>query len=767
MRNLPKSRVLIRWMFDALGFLLIFGHDFVVHYVLCADFWGGLLFGEGSAGYAFLMAAAYLYLIPTALLCWITAAGLKRNSRWSHPVGIFTCILLLLAFPFLMFAGAIGLHVLTPKSSRRDETAAVVPSKPTTDFWNLKRKSKAQPVVLAILWSAAFVLQGWFGAYARRAGMSDWHSGWKWWLWFSVFLLVHSALHESGHAIVAWAAGFKLQIISIGPLTFWRDHSRFQFRFDLGRLFESGGYMGAVPVSDQNLRANEIAVIAAGPITNALTCLVLLAAFFSLPGTAWQNWWWMVSFNAVIAGLLTVGNLIPLGYCDGTMLLHLILWTPAGRLLLDRKRVLQMGQEADALHGEAAFEEEIAVRKAMLERSLAFGPDNAFMIAACHQALGSAYVLVDDYPAAEFHYRKCLAFEAELVANPTLAGNVWSGIQLTSIRRQHVVAVGPAFASAIAILEKQRAGAAQITGPAVTFAMLAQAHERNGAFETAIEEIEQGLRTLPRGEGSISLRAHLLRTKAVCRLNLGEVEVGLDAARTAAAIFRSPRIPPARRNLAWEDVADLGHAIWCAGQSVLAIELMREGISHLESGGAPAASQYRIKLAAALRQIGFPDDARAALPAEPHSPAVRRAFVHERAQLYLTAGHPDQAMNDCRELVALWRAHSCSPAPEIASAEALLAQACLAAGKIDEAESLARGAADLLGAWQHPDAASCLVTLALAHMQATGEVDSDRIAEAFHRIENAPLLGPAEKARRKDAETARIRRSPVAMAVGT
>ena len=124
-------------------------------------------------------------------------------------------------------------------------------------------------------------------------------------------------------------------------------------------------------------------------------------------------------------------------------------------------------------------------------------------------------------------------------------------------------------------------------------------------------------------------------------------------------------------------------------------------------------------------------------------------------------------MDDCRELVALWRAHPCSPAPEIASAEALLAQACVAAGKTDEAESLARGAADLLGAWQHPDAAGCLVTLALAHMQATGEVDSDRIADAFHLIENAALLNPAEKARRKDAEIARIRRSPAAIAVAT
>jgi tetratricopeptide (TPR) repeat protein/Zn-dependent protease len=763
-RNLPDRRVLIRWMFDALGFLLIFAHNFVVHNLLLADFWGSLLFGQGSAAYAFLMAAAYLYLIPTSLLCWITAAGLKRNSRWVRPVGIFTCVLLLFGFPVLTLAGAIGLHLLTGKSSRDHEADSNAAIKPSTDFWSARRKSKAQPMVLTILWSAAFVLQAWFSAYARHAGMPTWHPGFKWWLWFSLFLLVHTALHESGHAIVAWAAGFKLEVVSIGPFTIWRDHSRFQFRFDLGRLFESGGYMGAVPVSDKNLRGNEIAVIVAGPATNALTCLVLLAVFFSLPGSGLQNWWWMASFNAVIAGILTIGNLIPVGYCDGTMLYHLILWTPAGRILLDRKRVLQMEQEATALHGRAAFEEEIALRTAMLDRSLAFGQENAFMIAACHQALGSAFVLVDDYPAAEFHYRKCLTFEAELAANPTMAGNVWSGIQLCSIRRQHVIAVGPAFASAVAVLEKQKTAAGQVGGSAVTFAMLAQAHERNGAFETAIDEIDKGLRALPRGVGGLAVRAHLLRSKAVCRLNLGEVEAGLDAARKAAELFRSPQIPPARRNLAWEDVADLGYAIWGAGQSTLAIELMRDGISHLESNSASTARQYRIKLAGVLRQVGFPDDARAALPQEPADrPALRRAFLRERAQL--VSSHPGQALNDCRELAALWRAHPYAPAPEIASAEALLAQAYLAAGNLVEAECFAREAAELLGAWQHPDAASCLITLGLVKLQSTGEPDVDRIAEGFRLIETAPLLTPAEKARRKEAEIARIRRAPAAIAV--
>ncbi|HEV3201919.1 MAG TPA: site-2 protease family protein [Bryobacteraceae bacterium] len=769
MRALPDRRVLIRYMFDALGFVFIFGHDFVVHSVLRADFWGALIFGEDSAGYAFLMAASYLYILPTALLCWITAAGLKRNKRWSFPVGVFTSALLVLGFPWLTIAGAVGLYVLNATPASPVPTVVPAQTRPTTDFWGSKRNSKAQPVVMTIFWSVAFGLQVWFAIYAHRAGMPDWHPGLRWWLWFSVFLLINTALHESGHAIVAWAAGFRLHVISIGPFTFWKEHSGFQFRFDLGCLIHSGGYMGAVPGSDRNLRLNQIAVIAAGPTTNALTCLVCLTVFFSLPGSAWQNWWWIAAFNAIIAGVGAVANLVPLGYCDGTMLLHLILGTPAGRLLLDRQRVIMMGEAADTCHGQAAFGKEIELKKAMLDRSLVFGQENAFTIAALHQALGSAYALVDDWPAAEFHYRRCLDFEAELATHPGLAGNAWSGLHYTSIRRHHVAAVGPAYASAIAVLEKQKTSgnSGDPRGPVVTFAMLAQAHLRNGSFGTALGEIERVLKSLPRDSNGTSQRAHALRSKAMCHLHLGDIDAGLAAARSAYDLFRSPEIPPARRNLAWEDVADLGHHLWSAGQSALSIDFLREGITHLESGGAAlVAGQYRIKLARILRQLGSPDAACQELPAlPPLFPALDRAFLTERAQLYLASGRPQLAVADCRELVDLWRAHSCAPAPEIASAEALLAKACLAAGDFLEAETLAIQAADVLGPWQHPDAASCLITLALARSQSTGECDSALIGEAFRLLESAVLLSPAEKARLKEAEAARIEQSHAAIPV--
>jgi len=757
-------------MFNAVGLLLIFSSSFVIRHVLYADFWGGLLFGDyGNDPSSVLPRAyglAYGYLSITALLCWITASGMKREKGWARPFGIITSVLLLCGIPWLTIAGAIGLREFATKSSGGSKASAA-PAKPTTDFWNSKRKSKAQLVVLTILWMVAFTIQVRFEIYAKRVGLPEFRTGWAWtwWLWFSGFILVQTALHEWGHTIVAWAVGFKVQVISIGPFAFWRGPSGFQFRFDLGRLFESGGYTGAVPVSDRNLRSHEIAVIAAGPAANALICMALLAVFFSLPGTRWQSWWWIVSFNAVIAGVMAVGNLIPLGYCDGTMLFHLIRWTPAGRLLLDRQRVAQMGQDADGCHGLADFDREIELKEAMLRRSLAVGPDNAFMIAACHQTLGTAYGVVGDWPAAEFQYRKCLEFQAEVAGNPALAGNAWSGFFRAAVHRHHISAAGPAYASLVAILAKHKTSSVDVTGLAITFTMLAQAHLYNRDFEAALGEIGQALKSVSSGPNSLSLRAHLLRCKAVCHLNMGELETGLEAARSAADLFRSSETPAGRKNLAWEDIADLGADLWPAGQSTLPIELMREGIAHLDSGGAAStAGRYRIKLAAILRQCGSSEEALRELPAEPRDPpSLRRAFLAERAELHLVANRPDLAVADCRELVALWRAHPSAPAPEIASAEGLLARACLAAGELVEAEAFSEGAYELLAAWQHPDAADCLVTLALARAQSSGEASADGIAEAFRLIDTAPLLAPAEKARLKETEMSRIAQSTAAV----
>lgn len=262
-------------------------------------------------------------------------------------------------------------------------------------------------------------------------------------------------------------------------------------------------------------------------------------------------------------------------------------------------------------------------------------------------------------------------------------------------------------------------------------------------------------------------RARLLRVQAVCRLNLGEIDAGLAAARQAAALYRSAKTADSRRNLGWENVANLGYDLWCAGESVLAVELLREGIAHLESGGAvPVATQYRIKLAGVLRQLGRPQEGFAELPAEPGlAPILKRSLLGERAELNLAAGRSKLAMTDGHELVALWRAHPCAPEPEIASAEALLAKALLAAGNLAEAEALALEAGDVLGPWQHPAAASCLITLALARSRSGDESASSRMEEAFRVIDRDVLLPRAEKARLRAAEESRACQSAAAVPV--
>ncbi len=758
MATAPNRRVILYWMFEALGFLFVVFNRFTAHSVMWGDSWAALLFDHRLARLAFL-GAIHIFLLIAGILCWITAYGLKRGRPWARTVGLWTSGLLLPGFPWIMLAGGVGLFMLLDRSWQTASAAFAIPPRPATDFWDSKRKSKLQAIVLTLFGIAAVPLLGWFILDARRAGMPAWQGGWRFWLWYSVFGLLNTMLHESGHAIVAWAAGFELRVICVGPFTFLRERARssFRFRFDLNRLFERDGYMGAVPVSDNYLRPYEIAVIAAGPAANALSCLICLTIFFSLPGTAYQAWWWVAAFNAVMAGVLAISNLVPLGYCDGTMLLHLILWTPRGRLLLDIKRMARMEEEAKDWHNRADFGREIELREEMLRLALAHSRDSASMAAACQQTMGSTCLLADDAPAAEYHYRKCMEFGAEMAWNPALEANTRAGLLLAVTRRHRVAEVGSAYAAALATLHRRKAGNESPSQRAVTCAMLAQTHCYNRSFQAALEEIEQGLRSIPPGAAGIQLRARLLRTEAVCLLNLGRIPDGLAAAQSSAAIFRSPEVPAGARNLAWENLATLGSMLWQASQSALPIELLREAIPQLESGGALlAAAQYRIKLAGIYRQLGHLEEACAALPTGDGLPAaVRCAFLAERAQLHLATSRPDLAVADCRELVTLWRAHPYKPAAEIASAEALLAAACLAAGNPAEATALAKQAAAVLGPWQHPDAASCIITLALAQGQPA------MIDEAFRLIDAAPLLGPVEKTRLKNAETARIQRYSV------
>jgi tetratricopeptide (TPR) repeat protein len=216
-------------------------------------------------------------------------------------------------------------------------------------------------------------------------------------------------------------------------------------------------------------------------------------------------------------------------------------------------------------------------------------------------------------------------------------------------------------------------------------------------------------------------------------------------------------MPETRRNLAWDDLGDLGEVLWRAGQTQLALDRIGETISRLEEGGArTTAAGYRIKLCAMLRVLGRTEEAARWLPEEIDLPPhLGRALLAERVEMHLAAGRANEAVAASQTLLELWCAEPVDCLTESAIAEGLLAKALLAAGNFAEAESHAHRAADLLGPLSHVEAAGCLVTLALAHRELTGEWESAMIEEARRLIEGALLLTPAERQRVVESEMGR------------
>jgi tetratricopeptide (TPR) repeat protein len=756
MAQASDQRIRLRWIFLISGWLLLLGGGFVVHKVLGIDAWAAHAYPGSHRRQALVVGLASLDLFVIAVLSLTTARGLNRSRRWSRWTGVCACTMMLPGFPWLTMAGAVGLYVLLAKLPRLQ---APPTPKPTTDYWTRKRKSWLQQVLSYIGFFVAMGCLGRLGKYAQHLGMPNWDSGGMGLLYILVFGLFTTAIHEMGHAVMAWALYHRVRVINIGPFTFSNVGHGYQFHFQWKRLLQSGGHVASVPSGGTHLRLRYIIMIAAGPAASLLNGLLMLAVFVSLPGTRWQSYWWIPALISVMGIFDGLFNLVPVGYSDGSMLFHLILWTRHGKALLNQIQALQIQEEADACHKRADFEKEVELREAALLRAQQGGEGSAVAIALCHQALGHARLAVEDWSGAEASQRSCLGFEAECALHPPLAANAWLGLQRACLERHHVAEVGRAYAGAVRIIEGRKKNRDKI-GLAVTQTMLAQVHLRAGGFDKALQEIAEALRILPGGRDRLMLRATLYSTQAECELGLGSVERGTAAARQAADILRSDKLPATDRNLGWDELGELGERLWRWGQDELAVELTREAIEQLELGGAAAtAAQYRIKLSAALRQLGELEEVWRWLPKEGElSTGSRRCLLAERARLQLAAGRTQEAVADSRELLGLWQAAPHNPVMETAVAEALLAEAYLEAGEYTQSETLARRAGEVLTPWRHFEAAACLITLALAHWRATSEWTAAAMDESRRLIEADPLLSPAAKTRILETQAARVER---------
>ncbi len=771
MLPLPDGRVFLRWMFVALGLGIVCVPDFTVRSLLRAPQWAAYLYPHNPSASAGFIAGAYVFTGLAPLLCLATFIGLKLNKGWGRWTGAAASALLLLGFPLLSVAGAVGLYAMFTKPRPPDPRPHSAQPRPAPGgHWTSRRDSLTQPFITGIAMILGFQALALLTLYAQRNGMPVWNPSLAWWSCFLLSLLAQAALHELGHVAAAWTVYFRVRSIAVGPFTLRDDGYGFRFRLEWKRLLDSEGCLGAAPVSEDDLAAKQIAVVSGGPLLSLLTGGLFLLAFLALPGTGWEEVWLILAFNAVLGICLTITNLLPLGCSDGAALYHLLRDTPAGRQLMDQIKTSLVREQAGDAHLRADFQKEVELRELALHRAQEDGERDPMAIALCHQALGHARLALEDWPRAQAEFLKCLKFAPECALDPAIEANSWWGLQRACIERYWSAAAERAGAAAVKALGEHKPDRNPVA-LAVARTMLAQVHLRAGAHGAALAEAAGALATLPQSHERLTLRAAIFAVQAQAHLFLGAEGPGMEAAREAAAILSSAAIPEASRNLAYDEFGALGEALWKAGQSGTAIDMLRLAVTQLESGGAmAAAAKYRVKLAAALCALGRPAEALYALPSEETlPPSGLRCLLGERAAIHMAGGRPQEAAADARALAALWQQQtepatadgngplaSCQPQPpaaiEIAAAEALLARACLESGNLAEAEPLARQAAAVLAEWGHPGAGACRITLALA----TRERSPGAFEEAFRLIESAPLLSPAEKARRLEAERARI-----------
>lgn len=705
---------------------------------------------------------AQLLFLAGGALCLVTSWGMKRGRRWSRASGLCACALLLPGVPLLTLLALVGMYVLLArwKTLRPAEQPTAI--KPSKDYWVRKKKSPAQGIAVTVCAALGWIAFAKVRAHAEALGLPAWHPGWLGVVYFFVVRLAMVAIHELGHAVMTWALFGRCRVISIGPFVFSNIGHGNQFQFHWQGMFSLGGFVAPSILTGERLRSKTTLVIAAGPTASLLCGLVMLPLCFLLPGSSIQNYWWIAACLGMMGLTDAVSNLLPLGYSDGSMLFHMIFWTRPGQQLLSNYSVMQMHEDAEVLHNRADFENELRLRETALQRALDAGEDNTIAIALSHEALGEAKLASGDWLGAEVEIRKCLAFEAECALESGLPAYGWSGVQKASVARHHVAEVGRAYACAVPVMEK-RIQTPDHVGPALKRYRLAEVHTRAGNFTRALAEIAETLRIIPADRDRLVLRANLYALEAQCKLGNASglpsgSEPGLASARCAAEIVRSREIPAERQNRAWDELGHLGDALWQSGQSAMAVDLLREAIQELESAGAKtAAVQHRIKLAGVLRELGNPEEAWECLAvANPILPCSRRTVLMEKVRLLLL-DRADEAISNCRELLSLWQSEPSAEA-EIAVTEGVLAEALLESGDYPQAEAMARQAADVLRPWQHCEAASCLITLAIAQWHNTGGSTRPLVDEALRVIESDPLLSLAAKSRLRERQGARLAR---------
>lgn len=620
----------------------------------------------------------------------------------------------------------------------------------TDQFWDQKRKSPYR-------WIASLVHLGLiYGGFVLLIRARHFRGIGGIYL-FSAGLLVVTTIHELGHATVAWALGFKFHAINIGPLTIVKDHyGHRHVRFDWNRLLGHGGYAAAVPVSEEHIRSNAILMVFAGPFASLNAGLVCWLIYLRLPGTGWEAHWGIPGVLAILFVADFVANLIPIGYCDGTMLLHLLLWTKHGQDLYAIHLAAKTHDDAAQRLVEQDFAGEVKLRRKALEQLLARGDSASVQLGHSYQALGYALMNHAQRKEAAASFQKAIeVFGRCRQVDAIHEANSWKGLASIYRLNQNPEEAQKAVTAALAAFEKVKAANTDRASIAGILSAMAQLKADGRLYELGCQDAEEALALLPQGPKHLVKRAEMLRLRMRCEAGMGNSMLAAKCAQEAAQILRSHEIPEAERSHAASALGSLAATVWMVGAGDNSAELLKESIHRLElQGRSSRAIGLRIVLAAVLRRTGRVEEAEAAMPLESDmEPERRKTFVAERAEIYADTGRLAQAVADGEEALKLAGEQE-DNAVEIALARGKLAEFLFAQGKTEEAAELARLACDELVPRRHPDASGPLVTLALIR---NDESTGPFLEHAIELVRSAPLMESGSKARELERIARRTR----------
>jgi hypothetical protein len=141
---------------------------------------------------------------------------------------------------------------------------------------------------------------------------------------------LNTLVHELGHTIIGLSLGMRLRAFIAGPFQWRISEGKWKFQFKLTGILTDEGATGVVPSTNNQPAWYEVAMIAAGPITN-LYCGVIALGFayaFSTPAYIHSGLAYPFGLFGLYGLISFAFNLIPLrtgtNYSDGAKIFQLL-----------------------------------------------------------------------------------------------------------------------------------------------------------------------------------------------------------------------------------------------------------------------------------------------------------------------------------------------------------------------------------------------------------------------------------------------------------